>query len=230
MLQARPRYLAKISRCINARDAHKFVRIVVFEIFGDQHDPREERLLFECFGIIFKDRMAAQAAKGTGMNSLFRSNIPVTRSLTAYANRGQGLLVLKRILKDPLMKILDFKESLELNPRRSSMNSMEDGIRNHKRMRRFKKLKHRLGSLATYCEEILKRNPKIFPYGIRWLSRTLVGTAKEAFSDATREQLDVLVGGVIYLRYLNPVIVNPSMVFVCKDISSVARRNLNLVA
>eukprot|EP00954_Amorphochlora_amoebiformis_P023285 1359024-Amorphochlora_amoeboformis.AAC.1 len=60
LLQNEPRYLAKLTRMISVKDSRKYTKIIVYELFGDQHDPREEKLLLGLFCMIFKDEMETE--------------------------------------------------------------------------------------------------------------------------------------------------------------------------
>jgi len=69
------------------------------------------------------------------------------------------------------------------------------------------------------------------PFGIRWICRQLAEMAQQQFPEADRYAIGGLVGGYIYLRFFNPVVVTPESVhFVDKKLSKTMRRNLILVA
>lgn len=107
------RYVAKLARKIDAKYTVTFVQTVVFDLYGDQYDSREERLLLQVFRQMLQDELAE--ADDTG--SLLRANTAVTQMLTSYAKRGQGLSVLKNILEQPIQAICgERKLDLEINP------------------------------------------------------------------------------------------------------------------
>ncbi|GAB5355363.1 hypothetical protein AAMO2058_000199500 [Amorphochlora amoebiformis] len=228
---------------ISVKDSRKYTKIIVYELFGDQHDPREEKLLLGLFCMIFKDEMETERSKNKGMNSLFRSNNSITHLLSAYANRGMGLVQLKEILRDPLVDLISFKSSLNLKPsdiykeikNMRPEDKSQFSIRDSEAIKDEKvrqEQKARLNELVKRCEDIFQRittNVNRIPYGIRWLCNQLLRLAREIF-DASGVQLDKLIGGFLYLRFFNPVIINPSVVFVCETPSPIARNNLVLVA
>ncbi|ETO09414.1 RasGTPase-activating protein, partial [Reticulomyxa filosa] len=71
----------------------------------------------------------------------------------------------------------------------------------------------------------------LVPFGIRWICRQLAEMTQKRFPDVDRYKIGGLVGGFIYLRFFNPVIVAPESVnFVDHKLSNAARRNLILIA
>ncbi len=69
------------------------------------------------------------------------------------------------------------------------------------------------------------------PYGLRWICRQLDTMARTTFKDATESQIAALIGGFVFLRYINPVIVAPESInIVTKKPSPQARKNLMMVA
>lgn len=91
LLQSRPQYFAKLARLLPAKDIAAFVQTVVFDMYGDQYDTREERLLLTLFGLVLQ----AELTETTDQGSLLRANTAITQMLSAYARRGQGLSILK---------------------------------------------------------------------------------------------------------------------------------------
>eukprot|EP00954_Amorphochlora_amoebiformis_P010626 829869-Amorphochlora_amoeboformis.AAC.1 len=117
------------------------------------------------------------------MNSLFRSNNSITHLLSAYANRGMGLVQLKEILRDPLVDLISFKSSLNLKPsdiykeikNMRPEDKSQFSIRDSEAIKDEKvrqEQKARLNELVKRCEDIFQRittNVNRIPYGIRWL-------------------------------------------------------------
>jgi Ras GTPase-activating-like protein IQGAP2/3 len=77
LLQSKPKYFAKLARVISAKDIPMFVQTVVFDMYGDQYDTREERLLLTLFRIVLKDELDQSTDKG----SLLRANTAITQVL-----------------------------------------------------------------------------------------------------------------------------------------------------
>jgi len=247
LLQSKPRYLAKLARLVDAKDTPTFVQTVVFDMYGDQYDTREERLLLSMFKMMLQDELAASNDKG----SLLRANTAVTQMLSAYAKRGQGLSVLKGVLEEPLRKITAQKSlNLEINPAKVYSQMIidyetregkesplpkqvdDDTAASHPDVQKI--IAERKGKLVTSADVILTRivnGAESIPYGMRWICRQLSELAKQRFPDIDRHQVGSLMGGYIYLRFFNPIIVTPDAInFVDQKPSRLMRRNLILIA
>lgn len=113
LLQSHPVVFARLARVVGGREVQSFVQTVVFDMYGDQYDTREERLLLSLFGHVLRHEFTS----ASDMGSLLRANTAVTQMLSAYSRRGLGLSVLKDILAEPLDHITSESNlDLELNP------------------------------------------------------------------------------------------------------------------
>ena len=101
LLQSQPRYFASIAPRVSGEEISSFVQTVVFDMYGDQYDTREERLLLT----LFQNILEVSFDKAESMGSLLRANDGITLMLSAYAKRGLGLGVLKDILVQPLQDL-----------------------------------------------------------------------------------------------------------------------------
>jgi len=92
----------------------------------------------------------------------------------------------------------------------------------------------RLTKITSYCERILTiilHSLGDILYGIRWICSQLDKLARATFLDATEEQLRSVIGGFLFLRFLNPIIVTPDgNNIITKKVDKVKRRNLTLIA
>eukprot|EP01006_Ploeotia_vitrea_P031861 TRINITY_DN64153_c0_g3_i3.p1 TRINITY_DN64153_c0_g3~~TRINITY_DN64153_c0_g3_i3.p1 ORF type:complete len:649 (-),score=387.13 TRINITY_DN64153_c0_g3_i3:60-2006(-) len=247
LLQSKPRYFAALARLLEARETSEFVQTVVFDMYGDQYDTREERLLLDVFEKILESELEAAQSQG----SLLRANTATTQMLSAYAKRGQGLSVLKDVLQEPIQRVVANKQlNLEINPMKvymqiiqeyetttgqvSDMNKNVDDATAaaHPKVREI--IPGRVKQLLEICEEILQRivtNVDSVPYGMRWICKTLKRLCTAKFPNSTRAQIGSLLGGYIYLRFFNPAIVTPDAInFIKTKPTRVARRNLILIA
>lgn len=246
-LQKNPRYFAALARYVNAREVSDFVKTVVFDMYGDQYDSREERLLLTTFKLILEKNFD----EATDIGSLLRANTAITQMLSAYARRGQGLGILREILEKPIREMVaQTSLNLEINPvevykqiiqsYEAKMNKPWDGVRNpsedeaaeNKYVKRL--IPPRVKQLEYIAEHFLSRiieTVDSIPFGIRWICAQLAELAQKKWNEVDRYQIGGLVGGYIYLRFFNPVIVTPESVhFVDKKLSKTMRRNLILVA
>merc|ERR1719242_2058423 len=247
ILQREPKYFAALAKHVKAREVSDYVKTVIFDMYGDQYDSREERLLLTLFQMVLKQSF--DSAQDIG--SFLRANTAITQMLSAYARRGQGLGILREILEKPIREMVaQTSLNLEINPvevykqiinsYESKMNKEWDGIRNptsdeaadNKYVKRL--IPPRVKQLEYIAEHFIQRiieTVDSVPFGIRWICRQLAEMAQQRFPDADRYQIGGLVGGYIYLRFFNPVVVTPESVhFVDKKLSKTMRRNLILVA
>eukprot|EP01113_Clastostelium_recurvatum_P032334 TRINITY_DN413_c1_g1_i6.p1 TRINITY_DN413_c1_g1~~TRINITY_DN413_c1_g1_i6.p1 ORF type:complete len:1287 (-),score=491.71 TRINITY_DN413_c1_g1_i6:955-4473(-) len=91
---------------------------------------------------------------------------------------------------------------------------------------------HKL-KLMYYCKlflDSITATLNTMPFGIRWIAKQLVNHAREKFPEVTPGQIDILVGGFIFLRYLVPGIVTPEAHGLVTHVGTGARRNLVLIA
>jgi Ras GTPase-activating-like protein IQGAP2/3 len=88
-----------------------------------------------------------------------------------------------------------------------------------------------LNKIAGHVLERIVNGVDAIPYGIRWICKQLGDLARQRFPEADRFQIGSLIGGYIYLRFFNPVIVTPDALnFIQTKPKGVMRRNLILVS
>lgn len=246
-LQSRPEYLAKMARLVEAKQVPTFVQTVVFDMYGDQYEDRDERLLLLCFRHALQDEVLSAANRG----SLFRANTAVTQMLSAYARRGQGLAVLRTVLEEPLKALTSRKDlNLEISPQKVYAQLIQDSEKEtgqvwaeersvsdevaaaHPVVKKI--IEQHCGELLEISDQILNRiidGVDKIPMGMRWVCKQLGDLCREKFADADRYQIGSLIGGYIYLRFFNPVIVTPDALnFIQVKPSRIMRRNLILIA
>ncbi|MES1916946.1 MAG: hypothetical protein MHM6MM_008715 [Cercozoa sp. M6MM] len=126
LLQTEPRILAAIASNVSGADIPSFVQTVVFDLFGDQYDSREERLLLT----LFEEVLRRSFESATDFGSFGRANTAITQMLSAYARRGQGLGVLRSILAEPLQDIVRStnvdKLNLDIHPLKAFQSVVQD--------------------------------------------------------------------------------------------------------
>eukprot|EP01083_Nonionella_stella_P097602 274348_1 len=228
ILQKEPKYFAALAKHVRAREVSDYVKTVVFDMYGDQYDSREERLLLTLFQMVLKQSFD----EAQDIGSFLRANTAITQMLSAYARRGQGLGILREILEKPIREMVaQTSLNLEINPvevykqiinsYEAKMNKPWDGIRNptsdeaaeNKYVKRL--IPPRVKQLEYIAEHFIQRiieTVDSVPFGIRWICRQLAEMAQQRFPEADRYQIGGLVGGYIYLRFFNPVVVTPESV------------------
>ncbi|SPQ93554.1 Ras-GAP domain-containing protein [Plasmodiophora brassicae] len=246
-LQNDPVHFAILARLVTGSEVQQFVQTVVFDFYGDQYDTRDERLLLSLFGHVLR----AEFAAAQDMGSLLRANTAVTNMLSAYSRRGMGLSILSDILAEPLRKITSESTlDLELNPlavykdlivqHETNTGQVFQGPRELSSeecallpevVEVIEPRRRRLIALAADILHRICDNVDHVPYGMRWISKKLRDLAVEFFPNADRKKVGSMIGGYIYLRFFNPVIVAPDALdFVRGKLSKKNRRNLILIA
>jgi len=241
LLHAKTNYLASITQKVAKGQSHSFVQTVVMDLYGDQFSSRDERLLL----LLFRDLLSREVATST-MGTFLRANTTFSQLLSAYARRGAGITTLKEIFAAPLSSILKkTKLNLEIIPTKVYQELISEEERTTGQESKLDKkasddvqtahpdviriVGERGEEIAACCQLLLDSITNAvdkIPFGIRWICKQIHSTAKEAFPDATRQQLGSLVGGYIYLRFFMPALVAPESIALCDEPSKKARRNL----
>lgn len=228
ILQKNPRYFAVLAQRLETRDMTEFVNTIIFDMYGDQFDSSEERLLLTLFQKIIRAHFK-QAGGKDDMGSLFRANTSITMMLSTYARRGEGLHTLKTVLEDPLQDMVSNPGlTLEVNAYKVYQEVIQSFEKKTQKPWPLKRsvtseiawsnsyvqdlIKPRTEHLKYITKHFLKRITDNFdevPYGIRWICKQLAELGQEYFPNANRYQIGSIVGGYLYLRYFNPAIVNP---------------------
>lgn len=112
LLQHQPRYCASLARLVTSLEIPMYVQTVVFDMYGDQYDTREERLLLSLFQMV----LTKEFENALDMGSFLRENTALTQMLSAYAKRGQGLSILRDTLLGPVSEISSSTQNLEIEP------------------------------------------------------------------------------------------------------------------
>lgn len=112
-----------LSKVANLSEMDLLLQTVMFTLYGNQYESREEYLLLTVFQvaflIIFKIVLVDQFELATDFGSLLRANTPATRMLTTYTRRGPGQAYLKTILNDFIVEVCKNKSlDLEINPQK----------------------------------------------------------------------------------------------------------------
>ena len=63
--------------------------------------------------------------------------------------------------------------------------------------------------IVTFFLDRMIENARVISFGIRWICKMVSQMSKVIFSDASKFELNALIGKIIYLRYLEPALNNP---------------------
>ncbi|KAG0660344.1 glyceraldehyde-3-phosphate dehydrogenase 1 [Rhodotorula mucilaginosa] len=149
LLQSEPRHIASLCRLVSLSEIDTLLQTVMFTLYGNQYESREEHLLLTMFqvrGFFSQSRrletlirstdsppqsvLTAQFETATEFGSLLRANTPVSRMMTTYTRRGPGQSYLKSVLAERINSLIEHKDlNLEINPLKvyeQMLNSIED--------------------------------------------------------------------------------------------------------
>jgi hypothetical protein len=122
LLQSEPRHIAALCRLVSLSEIDTLLQTVMFTLYGNQYESREEHLLLT----MFQSVLSAQFETATEFGSLLRANTPVSRMMTTYTRRGPGQSYLKGVLAERINSLIEHKDlNLEINPVKVSKISAE---------------------------------------------------------------------------------------------------------
>ena len=224
------------------------LQTVMFTIYGNQYESREEHLLLT----MFQSVLNYQFDNTIEYSSLLRANTPVSRMMTTYTRRGPGQTYLKEVLRDKINSLMELKDiDLEINPLKvyeSMINliekdtgvlpdhlpkgiTAEEAAENAEVQAIIAPRLTTLMEIATSFLETIINGLDETPYGIRWICKQIRSLSKRKYPDAQDQTICTLIGGFFFLRFINPAIVTPrSYMLVDGTPTDGPRRALTLVA
>lgn len=223
------------------------LQTVVFTIFGDQFDEHEEILLLQ----LFERMLLKEFQQSLDIGEFMRSNSALTKMLSALLKRTTYHKFLVRALSEPLEQVL-LKDGLdlEINPSRIYREIVQDlnnrGVEHSytptitdeeaAKLEPVKQiLEPRIRQVYEYTALFLKHifeSVRETPYGIRYVCKKILGYGRERFRDSSRREIFSLVGGFIFLRFINPAIATcdtDTLKLVSTQITSKQRNNLKII-
>ncbi|KAJ3224542.1 glyceraldehyde-3-phosphate dehydrogenase 1 [Clydaea vesicula] len=246
LLQAEPRHIATLARLVSLGEIDTLLQTVMFTIYGNQYESREEYLLLS----MFQNVLAAQFEMTTEFGSLLRANTPVSRMMTTYTRRGPGQTYLKDVLSERINNLLEHVDlDLEINPLKvyeqmiveieletGQPSNLPRGLTLDEAQENPDVqaiIKPRLSTLEdianSFLTTIIESLDKV-PYGIRWICKQIKSLTKRKYPDASDFNIGSLIGGFFMLRFVNPAIVTPhAYMLVDKNPSKHPGRTLTLV-
>ncbi|KAL1310851.1 hypothetical protein AAFC00_001084 [Neodothiora populina] len=226
LLQSEPKHIAHLCRLVTMAEIDQLLQTVMFTIYGNQYESREEHLLLT----MFQSVLTHQFDNTADYSSLLRANTPVSRMMTTYTRRGPGQGYLKTVLSDQINYVTSqLKENdLEINPlkvyealmndqgsSRGSIHGMPISVTAEEAAENPKVqavIGQRVGLLMrvanTFLDTIINGLEET-PYGIRWICKQIRSLSKRKYPDAQDQTICTLIGGFFFLRFINPAIVTP---------------------
>ncbi|QSL64781.1 hypothetical protein MERGE_002083 [Pneumocystis wakefieldiae] len=248
LLQTEPRHIATLCRLVTLSEIDSLLQTVMFTIYGNQYESREEHLLLT----MFQSVLSSQFDHATEFVSLLRSNTPISRMMTTYTRRGPGQSYLKSILSERIKHLYEHDElNLEINPLKvydqmiqeiefetghlpenlERSVSYETAVVNEAVIAIIEPRIATLMEIADSFINVIIDSIDIVPYGIRWICKQIRNLTKRKYPDTSDYSICSLIGGFFFLRFINPAIVTPhAYAIIDGSPGEYLRRTLTLVA
>uniref|UniRef100_A0A4W3GGH2 IQ motif containing GTPase activating protein 2 n=1 Tax=Callorhinchus milii TaxID=7868 RepID=A0A4W3GGH2_CALMI len=253
LLQTNPTYLAKLIFQMPQNKSTKFMDTVIFTLYNYASNQREEYLLLKLFKTALEEEITSKVNQ---VQDIVTGNPTVIKMVVTFNRSARGQNALRQLLAPVVKEIIEDKNlSINTNPievYKNWVNQMEmqtgeasklpydvttEQALSHAEVNT--RLESSVRSLRAATDKVLA---SIFtsldniPYGMRYIAKVLKNSLHEKFPDSTEDELlKVIVGNLLYYRYMNPAIVAPDG-FDIIDVSaggqlhSDQRRNLGSVA
>lgn len=248
LLQSEPRHIAHLCRLVSMAEIDSLLQTVMFTIYGNQYESREEHLLLT----MFQSVLTYQFDNTPEYSSLLRQNTPVSRMMTTYTRRGPGQAYLKQVLAEQINNLIELKDvDLEINPLKvyeTMVRQIEadtgtlpsylqrsvtaEAAAENEQVQKIivPRLKMLSDIASTFLQTIMDGLDET-PYGIRWICKQIRSLSKRKYPDAQDQTICTLIGGFFFLRFINPAIVTPrSYMLIDGTPADKPRRTLTLIA
>ncbi|KAJ2849749.1 RasGAP protein, partial [Coemansia erecta] len=247
LLQNEPRHIATLTRLVTLSEIDTLLQTVMFTLYGNQYESREEHLLLTMFQLV----LAAQFETTQEFSNLLRQNTPVSRMMNTYTSRGPGQVYLKNVISQEIARVIENKDlNLEINPlkvyeelrqertdRGLPTDDFPQGVSTEEATNNplvCEAIQPRLNELtrivSRFLDTIIEHKDDT-PYGIRWICKQIRSLTKRRYPDAPDSAVCSLIGGFFFLRYINPAIVTPQAHMLIENApTALPRRVLTLVA
>ncbi|KAJ7931482.1 Rho GTPase activation protein [Mycena leptocephala] len=223
LLQSEPRHIAALCRLVSLSEIDTLLQTVMFTLYGNQYESREEHLLLT----MFQSVLSAQFETATEFGSLLRANTPVSRMMTTYTRRGPGQSYLKSVLAERINSLIEHKDlNLEINP-----------VKVYEQL--VNQIEEETGQLPPnlprgVAPEVAAENPDIansFLLTIIDSMESIRSLTRRKYPEATDYAICSLIGGFFFLRFINPAIVTPQAYMLVEGVPAKhPRRTLTLIA
>jgi len=248
LLQSEPRHIAHLCRLVTMAEIDQLLQTVMFTIYGNQYESREEHLLLT----MFQSVLTYQFDNTPDYSSLLRANTPVSRMMTTYTRRGPGQSYLKSVLANRVNSLIEIRDlDLEINPLKvyetmiakieSGGKALPPGLQkgitaeqaaaNENVQRIIAPRIDMLIEIANSFLDTIIQGLEETPYGIRWICKQIRSLTWRKYPDAQEQTVCTLIGGFFFLRFINPAIVTPRSYMLIESVPAEnPKRTLTYVA
>ncbi|KAF8183917.1 Rho GTPase activation protein [Pholiota molesta] len=228
-----PRHIAALCRLVSLSEIDTLLQTVMFTLYGNQYESREEHLLLN----MFQSVLSAQFETATEFGSLLRANTP------SY---------LKSVLAERINSLIEHKDlNLEINPVKvyeQMINQIEEetgslppnlprgvapeiAAENPDVQAIIAPRLTMLMEIANSFLLTIIESMESVPYGIRWICKQIRSLTRRKYPEATDYAICSLIGGFFFLRFINPAIVTPQAYMLVEGAPAKhPRRTLTLIA
>ncbi|KAM0718156.1 hypothetical protein Q7P37_006488 [Cladosporium fusiforme] len=248
LLQTEPRHIAHLCRLVTMAEIDALLQTVMFTLYGNQYESREEHLLLT----MFQSVLTYQFDTTSDYSSLLRANTPVSRMMTTYTRRGPGQSYLKTVLANRINSLIEIRDlDLEINPLKvyeTMVNKIEasgeplppglqrgvtaeEAAENESVQKIIAPRLDMLVEIANSFLDTIIDGLEETPYGIRWICKQIRSLTRRKYPDASEQSVCTLIGGFFFLRFINPAIVTPRSYMLIEQIPAEnPKRTLTYVA
>ncbi|XP_039558072.1 ras GTPase-activating-like protein IQGAP3 [Passer montanus] len=226
LLQTQPVYLARLIFQMPQNKSTKFMESVIFTLYNYASNPREAYLLLQLFRVALQEEIRS---KVDHVHDILTGNATVIRLVVSFYRNVRGQNALRHILAGPVQEVLQDKTlSIHTDPvdiykawinqtesqtgQRSKLPyevSPEQALSHPEVQRRLDiSIRNLLAVTDKFVSAITSSVDKI-PYGMRYMAKILRMSLVEKFPKAPAEEVDKIVGNLLYYRFMNPAVVAP---------------------
>uniref|UniRef100_A0A8B9GHG5 IQ motif containing GTPase activating protein 3 n=1 Tax=Amazona collaria TaxID=241587 RepID=A0A8B9GHG5_9PSIT len=226
LLQTQPVYLARLIFQMPQNKSTKFMESVIFTLYNYASTPREAFLLLQLFKAALQEEISS---KVDHVHDILLGNATVIRMVVSFYRNARGQNALQDILGGPVQQVLQdktlsirtnpvdiYKAWINQNESQSGQKSQlpyevspEQALSYPEVQRRLDiSIRNLLVMTDKFVSAITSSVDKI-PYGMRYMAKILRTSLAEKFPKASAEDIDKVVGNLLYYRYMNPAVVAP---------------------
>ncbi|XP_008941480.1 PREDICTED: ras GTPase-activating-like protein IQGAP3, partial [Merops nubicus] len=226
LLQTQPVYLARLIFQMPQNKSTKFMESVIFTLYNYASNPREAYLLLQLFKAALQEEIRCKVGH---VQEILTGNPAVLRLVVRFYRSARGHSALRQILAAPVQDVLQDRtlrvrtDPLDIYKAWVNQSESQSGQRSqlpyevspeqalsHPEVQRQLDVSIRNLLVVTekFVSAITSSVDKI-PYGMRYVAKILRTSLAEKFPRAPAEEIDKVVGNLLYYRFMNPAVVAP---------------------